>query len=73
MPCNDTMTGIDGKPQKVTCIGDLPALSRDHLGVWRRIIIRNVPTFGETLISVDHAARRQGGGWLGIGAVCYHP
>ena len=55
-PCNDTMTGIDGKPQKVTCIGDLPALSRDHLGVWRRIIIRNVrcvPTFGETLISVD--------------------
>lgn len=55
-PCNDTMTGIDGKPQKVTCIGDLPALTRDHLGVWRRIIIKNVrcvPTFSDTLISVD--------------------
>ena len=54
--CNDTMTGIDGKPQKVTCIGDLPALTRDHLGVWRRIVIRNVrcvPTFSDTLISVD--------------------
>jgi hypothetical protein len=54
--CNDTMTGIDGKPQKVTCIGDLPALTRDHLGVWRRVIIRNVrcvPTFSDTLISVD--------------------
>lgn len=55
-PCNDTMTGIDGKPQKVTCIGDLPALTRDHLGVWRRIIIKNVrcvPTFSDTLISAD--------------------
>ena len=55
-PCNDTMTGIDGKPQSVTCIGDLPALTRDHLGTWKRIIIRNVrcvPTFSDTLISVD--------------------
>jgi len=50
------MTGIDGKPQKVTCIGDLPAMTRDHLGVWRRVVIRNVrcvPTFSDTLISVD--------------------
>ena len=55
-PCNDTLTGVDGKPQKVSCIGDLPALARDHLGVWRRIVILNVrcvPTFGETLLSVD--------------------
>ena len=54
--CSDTMTGIDGKPQTVTCIGDLPALTRDHLGVWRRIVIKNVrcvPTFSDTLISVD--------------------
>ena len=55
-PCSDTMTGIDGKPQAVKCIGDLPALARDHLGTWRPILIRNVrcvPTFSDTLISVD--------------------
>ena len=54
--CNDTMSGIDGKPQRVKCIGDLPALARDHNGVWRRILIRNVrcvPSFTDTLISVD--------------------
>ena len=54
--CNDTMTGIDGQPQRVKCIGDLPALTRDHLGTWRRIFIRNVrcvPTFSDTLIAVD--------------------
>jgi hypothetical protein len=31
-------------------------LTRDHLGVWRRIVIKNVrcvPTFSDTLISVD--------------------
>ena len=55
-PCNDTMAGIDGKPQRVKCIGDLPALARDSSGVWRRIIIRDVrcvPSFTDTLISVD--------------------
>ena len=30
--CDDTMSGIDGKPQRVKCIGDLPALARDHSG-----------------------------------------
>ena len=55
-PCHDTMTGIDGKPQRVKCIGDLPAFVRDNTGLWRRVIIRNVrcvPTFTDTLISVD--------------------
>ena len=55
-PCNDTMAGIDGKPQRVKCIGDLPALARDSSGMWRRIIIRDVrcvPSFTDTLISVD--------------------
>ena len=55
-PCSDTMSGIDGKAQRVKCIGDLPALARDHNGTWRRIIIRNVrcvPTFTDTLLSVD--------------------
>jgi len=48
--------GIDGKPQRVKCIGDLPACVRDNTGFWRRVIIRNVrcvPTFTDTLISVD--------------------
>ena len=38
------------------CIGDLPAFARDSTGFWRRIIIRNVrcvPSFTDTLISVD--------------------
>ena len=55
-PCNDTMSGIDGKPQRVKCIGDLPAFVRDSTGFWRRILIRNVrcvPSFTDTLISVD--------------------
>ena len=55
-PCNDTMTGINGKPEPVKCIGDLPALARDHLGTWRPILIKNVrcvPNFTDTLISVD--------------------
>ena len=54
--CNDTMTGIDGKPQQVKCIGDLPVLVRDRNGVWSRCLIRNVrcvPFFTDTLISVD--------------------
>ena len=55
-PCHDTMSGIDGKPQQVKCIGDLPALVRDSSGIWRRVIIRDVccvPSFTDTLISVD--------------------
>ena len=54
--CNDTMTGIDGKPQQVKCIGDLPVLVRDRNGAWSRCLIRNVrcvPFFTDTLISVD--------------------
>ena len=50
------MSGIDGKPQQVKCIGDLPALVRDSSGIWRRVIIRDVrcvPSFTDTLISVD--------------------
>jgi len=55
-PCRDTMTGIDGKPQRVKCIGDLPIYVRDSTGFWRHAIIRNVrcvPSFTDTLISVD--------------------
>ena len=55
-PCKDTMTGIDGEPQQVKCIGDLPALVRDSSGIWRRIVLRDVrcvPSFTDTLISVD--------------------
>ena len=55
-PCRDTMAGIDGKPQRVKCIGDLPALVRDSTGMWRRVLIRDVrcvPSFTDTLISVD--------------------
>ena len=55
-PCNDTMAGIDGKPQRVKCIGDLPAVVRDSLGMWRRVVIRDVrcvPSFTDTLLSVD--------------------
>ena len=54
--CNDTMAGIDGKARKVKCIGDLPALVRDHSGAWRRVLVRNVrcvPTFTDTLLSVE--------------------
>ena len=61
--CDDTMSGIDGKPQRVKCIGDLPALARDHGGTWRRILIRNVrcvPSFTDTLLSVDQF-------WLTLG------
>ena len=50
------MTGVDGKPQRVTCIGDMPIMAKDLQGVWRKLILRNVrcvPTFRETLISVD--------------------
>ena len=50
------MAGIDGKARKVKCIGDLPALVRDHSGAWRRVLVRNVrcvPTFTDTLLSVD--------------------
>ena len=55
-PCFDTMTGIDGKPQRVKCIGDLPIYVRDSTGFWRHAVIRNVrcvPSFTDTLISVD--------------------
>ena len=55
-PCHDTMTGIDGKPQRVQCIGDLPIYVRDSTGFWRHAVIRNVrcvPSFTDTLISVD--------------------
>jgi hypothetical protein len=55
-PCGDTMTGVDGKPQRVTHIGDMPAMARDHAGKLVKILIRDVrlvPTFSDTLISVD--------------------
>ena len=55
-PCGDTMTGVDGKPQRVTHIGDMPAMARDRDGKLVQILIRDVrlvPTFSDTLLSVD--------------------
>ena len=54
MSCHEKK-GVDDR-RGAGRIGDLPALTRDHLGTWKRIIIRNVrcvPTFSDTLISVD--------------------
>ena len=48
--CSDTMSGIDGKPQRVKCIGDLPALARDHMQ--RRVAAHPYPK--RTLRTVLH-------------------
>ena len=55
-PSRDTMSGIEGKKRKVTCIGDLPIVAKDKHGKLIKLIIRGVrcvPGFTETLISVD--------------------
>ena len=62
-PTNDTVSGVTGGDCKITCIGDLPALARDHKGTLRKIIIRNVrcvPAFEDSLISVKQIFKESG-------------
>ena len=50
------MSGIEDRPQHVTCIGDLPIVAIDSKGKRHRLVIKGVrcvPSFTETLISVD--------------------
>ena len=55
-PCSQSMVAADGSKHRVTLIGDLPLVVRDRKGKLRRVILRNVrcvPSFTETLVSVD--------------------
>ena len=58
-PCGDTMTGIDGKPQAVKCIGDLPALARDRvvLRVHRRGLVGVFVVPRAICVSGNHTTR----------------
>ena len=50
------MVAADGSRHRITFIGDLPLVARDRKGHFRRILLRNVrcvPSFTDTLISVD--------------------
>ena len=62
-PSNETMSGIDGKKKRVKLIGDLPVAARDHRGRLHKLLIRNVrcvPSFTDTLISVDRLFEESG-------------
>ena len=57
------MVDISGASCNVTGIGDLPVIARDHMGKLVRLIIRGVrcvPTFTETLLSVDQFYEKSG-------------
>ena len=61
-PCNASVTGVDGKPQRITKMGDMPALVRDRQGKFVKILIRDVrlvPTFRDTLFSCDQFFEQQ--------------
>lgn len=50
------MVAADGSRHRISHIGDMPLAARDRKGHMRRIILRNVrcvPSFTDTLISVD--------------------
>ena len=54
--CNQHMVAADGSRHRITIIGDLPLAARDRQGRLRRVTLRNVrcvPSFTDTLISVD--------------------
>ena len=62
-PRRERMIGISGVSCDVTGIGDLPVIARDHMGRLIRLIIRDVrcvPTFTETLLSVDQFYEKSG-------------
>ena len=55
-PCSQHMIAADGSRHRITMIGDLPLMVRDRHRKLRRVILRNVrcvPTFTDTLVSVD--------------------
>ena len=55
-PCSQHMIAANGSRHRITLIGDLPLLVRSRDGKLRRVILRNVrcvPTFTDTLVSVD--------------------
>ena len=55
-PCSQHMIAADGSRHRITIIGDLPLMVRDRNRKLRRVILRNVrcvPTFTDTLVSVD--------------------
>ena len=55
-PSSQFTVAADGSRHRVTCVGDLPIICRDRQGKMRRALIKDVrciPTFEETLISVD--------------------
>jgi hypothetical protein len=59
----ETMSGIDGEVQKDKCVGDLPIQVKDGTGKSHRLLLRNircVPSFTETLISVDQLFTNSG-------------
>ena len=59
----ETMSGIDGKCKAVKCIGDLPVAAIDRHGKLQKILIKNVrcvPSFTESLISVDRLFEESG-------------
>jgi hypothetical protein len=59
-PTNDTISGIDGKSNKCSCIGDLPITAIDSIGQKRKITIKNVrclPSSELTAISVEQLWR----------------
>ena len=54
--CRQHMVAADGSRHRISHIGDMPLATRDRKGHLRRIILRNVrcvPSFTDTLISVD--------------------
>ena len=54
--CRQHMVAADGSRHRITAIGDMPLVARDRKGKLRNILLRNVrcvPTFTDTLISVD--------------------
>ena len=61
-PCNERIACADGVEHACSGIGDLPLLAKDGSGKEHMVLLRDVrcvPTFTDTLISIEHSFGRR--------------